>query len=808
MADLSLENLLSGLEAAQQKKSKTRLSERNVVELVAKLKALGLLGEELLYTTNGKEYVTRERAVAEVKAAVRAAGGRIPLVDLPSQLGLDLVHCERAADAVVAASGGAITLSQGELFSTAYFDGLAAEVDDSLQEAGVVSVGDLARRFGLGAEMIGSVLSERVASGAVRGRMEAGVVYTQAYLARIKAQLRGALRGAVSPVPIPALVKELGIEGLASLNALVPTLIEDLTAEGSVAGKLVAGAASWVPASYVASQQDAVKRFFQQNGYIGYDTAKQYGIPAPKQFLAQHFPDGIALDSAFVSPAVVDQVEATVEEAMAGGGWCDVAPHVPSILSLGDTAALLAKCKAVAAASSGGQAQVLSGTCVVAAAMLEGIKQQLLEAARAAADEAHKAKKARGGGGGGAAAAAAAKAAAAAEASSKKAAAAADSGSDDDWDMGGKKGKKGKSGGKKGKGGGGGKAAKGGGGSSGGKAAGIQAAAAELGSSSSVLSMDSLAQRVIELHPDTEGAGADGDLPSAIASELRPPVVAEYERALHAIFTAGAEKRRRLREAAAAALDAAYERLQLYAHGAELFASDEAASATLQRHLLRGAAAECADALLRYLAADDEEAQGAGGGAEGGAPLGDAAGGALLPAQRSTVLKHLGPDVKGAATSMVDKLNGGSVEAFQAELEAAAEAAGLRLRRLDKKAERSLVFAQRKAWEAAATAAADPSALLALAVPLLLARQHGRLVSLPGRALGAGLEALRSGPGALPEEACQLLSDFHAAVVEQLKLQSGGGGAEEADELARQLEELMPRIRALAVGGGEAAGDA
>lgn len=149
-----------------------------------------------------------------------------------------------------------------------------------------------------------------------------------------------------------------------------------------------------------------------------------------------------------------------------------------------------------------------------------------------------------------------------------------------------------------------------------------------------------------------------------------------------------------------------------------------------------------------------------------------------------------------------------ALQAFQAELEATCEAAGLRLRRLDKKAERSLVFAQRKAWEAAATVAADPSALLALAVPLLLARQHGRLVSLPGRALGAGVEALRSGAGALPEEACQLLFDFHSAVVEQLKLQSGDGGAEEADELARQLEELTPRVRALAVGGGEAAGDA
>ena len=57
-----------------------RLSERNIVELVNKLKQLGLLGDDLLYTTNGKEYVTRERAEAEVRVAVRAVGGRIPLV--------------------------------------------------------------------------------------------------------------------------------------------------------------------------------------------------------------------------------------------------------------------------------------------------------------------------------------------------------------------------------------------------------------------------------------------------------------------------------------------------------------------------------------------------------------------------------------------------------------------------------------------------------------------------------------------------------------------------------------------------------
>ncbi len=40
--------------------------------------------------------------------------------------------------------------------------------------------------------------------------------------------------------------------------------------------------------------------------------------------------------------------------------------------------------------------------------------------------------------------------------------------------------------------------------------------------------------------------------------------MAEYERALQAIFTAGAEKRRRVRDAASAALDTAYERYVMW----------------------------------------------------------------------------------------------------------------------------------------------------------------------------------------------------------------------------------------------------
>ena len=56
-----------------------RLSERNVVELVSKLQERGLLGQDLLHTINGREYLTPERLREEIVDAIADAGGRIAL---------------------------------------------------------------------------------------------------------------------------------------------------------------------------------------------------------------------------------------------------------------------------------------------------------------------------------------------------------------------------------------------------------------------------------------------------------------------------------------------------------------------------------------------------------------------------------------------------------------------------------------------------------------------------------------------------------------------------------------------------------
>lgn len=154
--------LQAALSAAQEQKSQIRLSERNIVELVNKLKACELLDDTLLYTLNGKEYVTQERLRAEIKREVKRSGGRVPVVDLQPLLNVDVVHCERQAKALADDPSVGFSLVEGELMTPAYFDAVAAEVDEELREAGMVGVGDLARRHSLSADLMRKVLSERM----------------------------------------------------------------------------------------------------------------------------------------------------------------------------------------------------------------------------------------------------------------------------------------------------------------------------------------------------------------------------------------------------------------------------------------------------------------------------------------------------------------------------------------------------------------------------------------------------------------------------------------------------------------------
>lgn len=82
----------------------------------------------------------------------------------------------------------------------------------------------------------------------------------------------------------------------------------------------------------------------RQVGACRYDTIAKLGISSGRQHLQTTFPDGIALDTAFVNPSVVHQLDASAEDAAASGSWCDMQALLPPALTHDDATALLEHC--------------------------------------------------------------------------------------------------------------------------------------------------------------------------------------------------------------------------------------------------------------------------------------------------------------------------------------------------------------------------------------------------------------------------------------------------------------------------------
>ncbi|GIM08278.1 hypothetical protein Vretimale_12254 [Volvox reticuliferus] len=829
---LDLSSLLTQLAATQHVQSSAKLSERNVVELINKLRQLSILSEgELLHTLNGKEYLTVDCLRSEIQNALRQAGGRLSLVELPTIVGVDLVHCERQAAVIVAESGSTVLEIQGELITAQYFDTIAAEINDQLQETGQISIGELAAQYGLATELVLNVVSSKLGS-AIDGRLEGGLLYTQSYLRAIKAQLRGALRAASSPALVLALLRDAGLGttgdapaaamggGLAAALAgsagggVIATLIEELVQERALRGALKGGGTSWAPAVYGEVQQEAVANFYSQNGWVAYDTVRRLGISNERAYLRSTFPDGLPLESAFVAPSLLATLEAAVDEvataatAAAGGsaagcGWVDLGPLLPSILSEADVAALLGRVPLLREQErrpiKERKVHVIGGAWVLSGALLAALQEKADAEARVMAHKALQERKASGG--------AAATAGAGGRVSGgptgagggkkKGAVAAADDDDDDDWSMG-----QGKKGGKGRKGGGG----KGGSGKASGSASGSKDAksAATVGGDGSGaagvgLTALALAAKLREWSPDMGWGDDEDDKAAAMAQLLLPGAMGSYEEALQVAFTAGAEERRRAKDSIARQFEDSYSRLLLYGAGGESFADDEATHTALQRHALRTAGAECADLLHRWARIEyQQEATEHSASATAGPSAGAGSGsGFLTAAEVKQVLRSVPLDVAEGLAAAAEVPGAATVRDAEVLLDRAAAAVGVRVKKLDKKGEKAALAALRERLLSSLAAELDPPAALAIMVPLAHLRIIGKAIILPGKALGPVLSRLQqaSAEGSELSAVVRGLAELHEGVVEYLKAQSAGSGT--AADRGAMLEHLTGMLQPL-----------
>lgn len=87
--------------------------------------------------------------------------GRVSLIDLADIIGVDLYYIERQAERIIAEDAG-LMMVHGEIISQSYWDSVAEEINEKLQECSQMSLAEIAAQLHIGSELVASFLEPRL----------------------------------------------------------------------------------------------------------------------------------------------------------------------------------------------------------------------------------------------------------------------------------------------------------------------------------------------------------------------------------------------------------------------------------------------------------------------------------------------------------------------------------------------------------------------------------------------------------------------------------------------------------------------
>lgn len=204
---------------------------------------------DLIFTNDGKEYLTPLHLVQEILGELYVQGGRVNLVELAKSINVDLTHINNHIPEVIRNNRG-LHLVLGQLVDDSYISRIAGEINEKLSQVGQISVNDLTIQYDLPAEFLQHTVIEKQLGRIIQGRQDSTnpkVFFTEAFIARSKAKIRGALVGLTKPTPVTAILSQTQLP-----EKLFFSLFDVVVKFGSLTSRLQG--AQYVPHIYSRSQ--------------------------------------------------------------------------------------------------------------------------------------------------------------------------------------------------------------------------------------------------------------------------------------------------------------------------------------------------------------------------------------------------------------------------------------------------------------------------------------------------------------------------------------------------------------------------
>ena len=354
------------LAAVQEQSQTARLSDRNIVEIIDNI--IKNYDFKLIYTQDGREYLTPEHLERQIKDVV-IEHGRINIVELPKVLNVGIERIEPRVD-VMCKKGAEVINMNGQLLTNLYLDDIGEEINEELQQRHKVPISDISLKFNIPHEFLMRALTQRLDS-VIQGQIQGNFLITKSYQNVIKSQLRGVLRGSIKPLAVSQIKKLYGID-----ESTINAVIEDLIANQEISGSLRQGA--FISARFLENQEKIIRKFFSQNSYIEYDMMqKNLYVQKPKDMLQQLFKDDcIFLQNCCFNKNSLEHTKEQIVETMNTEGSIDVANLLPSVLEEEEIESIITQ-------YMGLEDYELSGTLIISNAFLDkcttAFKEKIIE---------------------------------------------------------------------------------------------------------------------------------------------------------------------------------------------------------------------------------------------------------------------------------------------------------------------------------------------------------------------------------------------------------------------------------------------
>ncbi|CAH0553381.1 unnamed protein product [Brassicogethes aeneus] len=338
MADWEeVKRLAADFQKVQLSSTTQKLSERNCIEIVSWLLEKKMI--DLIFTSDGKEYLTPSQLVQDIKSELYVNGGRINLVDLAKLIGVDLAHINAHINDVLKGQKD-IHSVLGQLIDSSYITKIAGEINEKLIQQGQINVSKLTIQYDLPAEFLQQTIEKNL-DKLIFGKQDKNdprIFFTESFIARCKARIRGALGGLTRPTPVAAILAQIDIT-----EKLFFSLFDQTSMYGNLTSRLAG--AQYIPNVYARSQNEWVQNFYKQNGYVEFDALIRIGISDYKNYIKKQFANEkiLQLNSCVVNQSILDRIEADIDECISSKSYVDLQTNLPSVFNENDIKLVLDK---------------------------------------------------------------------------------------------------------------------------------------------------------------------------------------------------------------------------------------------------------------------------------------------------------------------------------------------------------------------------------------------------------------------------------------------------------------------------------